>query len=109
MRGKYLGELEELVLLTTGAVGEKAYAVSILDEIQEKTGRKINISAVHSALRRLEEKGFLKSIMGGATTERGGRRKRIFELTHGGKSAINQIKELRNKLWDQIPAMATNQ
>lgn len=103
-----LGEFEELVLLVVGVLNDDAYGVAVMEEIKNQTQRKINISAVHSALRRLEDKGFLKSAMGGATSERGGRRKRIFQLTHSGKLAINQIKELRNKLWDQIPEFAMN-
>lgn len=102
-----LGEFEELVLLIVGILREDAYGVAVMEEIENQTGRKVNISAVHSALRRLENKGYLKSNMGGATTERGGRRKRIFELTHGGKLTIEQVKELRNRLWDQIPSIAT--
>jgi len=51
----------------------------------------------------LEEKGYLKSEVRGATTERGGRRKRFFRLTIGGETALSQSKELRNRLWDLIP------
>ena len=103
MKGTYLGEFEELVLLVTCILKEDGYAVSILKELIRQSERKINISAVHSALYRLEEKGFLKSEVGGATTERGGRRKRFFTLTIGGKSALSQSKELRNRLWKLIP------
>ncbi len=101
-----IGEFEELVLLMVGVLNQDAYGVAVMEEIEEQTGRKINISAVHSALRRLEAKGYLTSSMGGATSERGGRRKRIFTLTHGGKLALDQIKDLRTRLWNQIPNMA---
>ena len=103
MKGTYLGEFEELVLLVACILKDKAYAVSILKDLIKQSERKINISAVHSALYRLEEKGFLKSEVRGATTERGGRRKRFFTLTIGGKTALSQSKELRNRLWDLIP------
>ena len=103
MKGTYLGEFEELVLLTAGALYSKAYGVAIMDEIKEQTGRKVNISAVHSALRRLEDKGFVTSEMGGATEERGGRRKRIFTVTNLGIKALNEAYELRNRLYHQIP------
>lgn len=103
MKGTYLGEFEELVLLTAGALYPEAYGVAIMDEISKETGRSANISAIHSALRRLEEKGFVKSYMGGATNERGGRRKRIFELTNYGKKALDEAQSLRMKLYDRIP------
>ena len=103
MKGTYLGEFEELVLLTVGALNPEAYGVAIMDEIQNETGRSVNISAIHSALRRLDEKGFVKSQMGGATNERGGRRKRFFELTSFGKKALDEAQSLRMKLYNRIP------
>ncbi|MEB2777684.1 MULTISPECIES: PadR family transcriptional regulator [Algoriphagus] len=106
MKGYHLGELEELVLLTVGILDQEAYGVAVLEEIKNQTGRKVNISAIHTVLNRLEEKGFLKSYMGGATEERGGRRKRLFTLSATGRSAIEEVKNLRNKLFDQLPPLA---
>ncbi|MDX2245368.1 MAG: PadR family transcriptional regulator [Bacteroidia bacterium] len=102
----YLGEFEELVLLMVGVLNEEAYGVAIQDEIKGKADRSVNISAVHTALHRLEEKGYVKSYMGGATAERGGRRKRLFSLTASGKHALDQTRELRNELWQNIPKIA---
>ncbi len=106
MKGYHLGELEELILLTVGILDQEAYGVAVLEEIKNQTGRKVNISAIHTVLNRLEEKGFLKSYMGGATEERGGRRKRLFTLSATGRSAIEEVKNLRNKLFEQIPPLA---
>ena len=101
-----LGEFEELVLLMVGILQEDAYGVAIMEEIEQQMDRKVNISAVHSTLKRLESKGYLKSTMGGATKERGGRRKRLFQITYGGKLALDQIKEMRTKLWNKMPDFA---
>ncbi len=103
MKGTYLGEFEELVLLTVGAMHSESYGVAIMDEIANETGRKVNISAVHTALRRMEEKGYVNSFMGGATNERGGRRKRYFELTAYGKKALDEAQSLRLKFYNRIP------
>jgi len=103
MKG-YIGEFEELVLLTVAVLGEEAYGVSIKEEIEKCAKRNISIGALHSTIERLEEKGFLKSQMGGATQERGGRRKRYFQLTHAGKAALHDIKNLRNELWKKSKA-----
>ena len=102
MKGTYLGEFEELVLLTVGALYPEAYGVAVMDEIKKETGRTVNISAIHSALRRLDDKGFVKSKMGGATNESGGRRKRYFELTSQGKKALDEAQSLRLKLYNRI-------
>lgn len=102
MKRTYLGEFEELVLLTVAVLNQKAYGVAIADELEGQTGRSANISAVHAALHRLEEKGMLVSHLGEATAERGGRRKRLFVVTALGGVTLSEIKEMRNKLWDAI-------
>lgn len=106
MKGYNIGELEELVLLTVGVLYPDAYGVAVMDEIEKQAGRNLNISAVHSVLTRLEDKGFLKSKMSDPTEERGGRRKRIFLLTASGKRTLEEANELRNQLFNQIPRIA---
>jgi PadR family transcriptional regulator PadR len=99
----YLGELEELILLMVALIGAGAYGVSITKELEEQTGRVITISAVHAALHRLEEKGFVKSKMGGASMERGGRRKRLFQLSAYGRLALQELRDVRKTIWAQLP------
>jgi PadR family transcriptional regulator, regulatory protein PadR len=106
MKGTYIGELEELILLTVGILYKQAYGVAVMDEIEKQTGRSLNISAVHSVLKRLEEKGLVISEMSDPTSERGGRRKRVFLLTAAGKKALAEANELRNQLFNQIPKAA---
>ena len=103
MKGTSLGEFEELVLLAVGILFDDAYGLAIMDELEQQTGRDIMISSVHKALVRLEDKGYLKSRLGGATSMRGGREKRLYTLTHAGKSALQQAREVRNTMWKQIP------
>jgi PadR family transcriptional regulator, regulatory protein PadR len=106
MKGTYLGELEELVLLTVGILHPEAYGVAVMDEIEKQANRSPNISAVHAVMTRLEEKGYLKSKMGDPTEERGGRRKRYFVITAAGKRALEEVRSMRNQLYDQIPKIA---
>ncbi|MFD1142638.1 PadR family transcriptional regulator [Larkinella insperata] len=103
MNRPYLGEFEELVLLTVAMLNGQAYGVAILEAIEKQTGRTVSLSAIHATLQRLEEKGYLNSKMGGATAERGGRRKRFFTVTVGGTRALEEIHTTRNHLWNQIP------
>lgn len=98
MKG-YLGEFEELVLLTIAAFGDEAYGVAIKEDIEQRADRSISIGALHSTLTRLEEKDFITSHLGGATSERGGRKKRFFNLTAAGKMALAKSKSLRDELW----------
>lgn len=103
MKGTHLGEFEELVLLIVGVLVDQAYGVTVAEEIERQTGRKVSLSPVHSALYRLEKKGFVRSELSGSTQTRGGRRKRIYQITAAGKSALDQVRIQRNNLWDMIP------
>ncbi|MEL6561118.1 MAG: helix-turn-helix transcriptional regulator [Bacteroidota bacterium] len=105
MKGEHIGELEELVLLTVGSLYQDAYAVNIMDQIHIHTSRKIDVTAIHSVLRRLDKKGLVESEMGGSTTERGGRRKRFFKLTKAGRLVLDQTMELRSTLYNKLPKL----
>lgn len=105
MKGTDLGALEELVLLATAAHADEAYAITVKEEIERQSGRSLNISSVHTTLHRLEEKGFLLSEMGGATSERGGRRKRFFKPTNTGFEALRHARTLRTRFWNMIPKL----
>lgn len=106
MKGTHLGEFEELVLLIIGVLYPNAYGLAIKQEIANQTNRSPAIGAIHSALSRLEDKGFLKSHLADATHERGGRRKKLYEITASGKQAVEYNRSLRNTLWNQIPELA---
>ncbi len=102
MKRTYLGEFEEIVILTIAILGEHAYGVKIMEEIQHQTGRSISISAIHATLHRLEKKGLVNSYMGGATSERGGRRKRFFSVNQAGVRIIIETNQLRQQLWQNV-------
>ncbi len=99
----YLGEFEELVLLAVPVLAGEAYGVTIANELRRRTSRPISLSSVHIALYRLEEKGFVQSELGGATTLRGGRRKRLYAITAAGQSTLAEIRQVRNDLWNALP------
>lgn len=103
-----LGEFEEIVLLTVAILNGEAYGVAIIDEIEARLKRKVSLGAMQTSLRRLEEKGFLKSEFGEATKIRGGKRKRYFVLTNFGKRALKEAKEERLSLWDAVPEFILN-
>lgn len=105
MKKEYLGEFEELVLTMVGILQEEAYGNAIVNEIKDRLGRESNLSAVHVTLYRLEDKGYVKSSMGGATNARGGRRKRIFTITNAGLAMLKSMKEARVDLWRLIPQL----
>lgn len=105
MAKEYLGEFEELILTLVAALQEDAYGAAIADELEVRLKRGANLSAVHVTLYRLEDKGFIKSKLGGATKERGGRRKRIYTVTSAGLTMLRAMKEARMDLWKLVPQL----
>lgn len=103
MKRAFLGELEEVVLLTVAALQESAYCAAITQTIEQQLDRSISFPTVHTTLQRLQEKGCVSSQMGGATTERGGRQKRLFTVTATGQRALIECRQIRTQLWGQIP------
>lgn len=98
MKG-FIGEFEELVLLTIANLSSEAYGVAILNDISKRANRKLSIGALHSTLSRLEDKGYVSSYLGEPTKERGGRRKRYFEITESAVVELGNMKTLRDQLW----------
>jgi len=105
MGKEYLGEFEELILTMVAALQEDAYGAAIAEEIETRLKREVNLSAVHVTLYRLEDKGYIKSSLGGATNERGGRRKRIFTITSAGMAMLKAMKDARLDLWKLVPQL----
>ena len=103
MKSYQLGEFEEIVILTVGVLNNMAYSVAIKDEIESRLSRSVSMGALHTALKRLEDKGYLKSFAGEVTEERAGRPKRYFEITAMGKKAMQHAKATREQLWNAIP------
>lgn len=104
-----LGEFEELILLMVAAHNREAYGVLVLENLEEKLNKKVNISAVHVSLKRIEKKGFVESSYGGITNERGGRRKKYYAITALGKKVLDRQYELRTSIYKQIPNISFGQ
>jgi PadR family transcriptional regulator PadR len=106
MKTTKLGEFEELVLLTVGALQEEAYGVKIKEELESRLKAKLSVGSIQSALKRMEDKGFLTSEFGEATQKRGGKRKRIYKCTSYAHKVLSDMKEIRARLWDAMPQVA---
>ena len=103
MKKFQLGEFEEIVLLTIAILHGEAYGVSIKEEIENRLPRSVSMGGLHTALVRLEEKGYIKSLDGESTPERVGRPKRYVEITALGKKAMEYAKNTRDSLWKAVP------
>lgn len=105
MQREFLNDFEELILTLVAILRESAYGAAITIEIEKWLGRKVTLSAVHVILYRLEDKGYIKSTVGGATNERGGRRKRIYSITNAGLATLSAMKEKRTEIWKLVPKL----
>ena len=102
MKGDRVGEFEELLLLALQALSNETYVVTIQQYLERVTGRGVSLGAVYAGLDRLELKGFVRSSMGDATPERGGKRKRLFTVTREGKSTVQEVRRVREAIWRVI-------
>lgn len=106
---KNLGEFEILVLVALVRLTPTAYGVSIREEIESQTERQVTVGALYSTLNRLEKKQYVTTRMGEATSERGGRAKRFYDITPLGQSQLERaMASLKNMvtgtgLWPNQP------
>jgi PadR family transcriptional regulator PadR len=105
MRDVYLGELEQVVLLAVLRLGDEAYAVPILEQIEKQTGRKVARGALYTALDRLETKGCLRSRLGDPIAERGGRARRYFTVTPTAVRALKASRLALLRLWNGLESI----
>ena len=93
-------------MLTIAILYKDAYGVAIKNEIERRLSRNVSMGAMHTALVRLEDKGYIKSYDGEGTEERAGRPKKYFQVTALGKKAMEYSRDTRNELWRAIPKMS---
>jgi len=95
-----LGEFEMLVLLACLRLGsEEAYAVAIVNDIRDRTGREIHRAAVYVTLQRLEEKGLITTRLGDSLPERGGKARRLVTVEASGRLAVRDSRSALQRMW----------
>lgn len=107
MKKTKLGEFEELVLMTVVVLQAEAYGVEIKRELEERLNQTLSVGSIQSALKRMEEKGFLTSEFGEASQKRGGKRKRIYDATPYAHQILKEMKDVRAGLWSAMPQIIT--
>lgn len=100
---KMLTRAEELILWAILRLKEHAYCVPIRDVISEITDEEWPLGSIYMPLDRLGKRGFLLSRLSDSTPERGGRRKRIYQLTEEGFQALDKTRRVQNKMWETQP------
>ncbi len=107
MAREFLSDFEELILTAVATLAENAYGAAITIELEKWLERRITLSAVHVVLYKLEDKGYVKSKIGGATNERGGRSKRIYTITNAGTATLKSMRQKRITIWGMVPQFKT--
>ena len=101
-KGSFLGEFEQIVLLSVAQLAEDGYGVTVRKEIERRTGRDVTIGAVYATLSRLEEKGLASSYEGEAEARRGGRARRHFLVEPAGVRALEASRGMLDAMWDGL-------
>jgi DNA-binding PadR family transcriptional regulator len=99
MKGDYLGEFEEIVLLAVRALADRATGATIQERIQRTAARRPTLGAIYAALDRCERKGYVRSWLGEPLPVPGGRRRRHYAVTCAGESALSESRRVREALW----------
>jgi PadR family transcriptional regulator PadR len=101
----HLGDLEILVMLALIRLGDEAYGVTIGREIEQKGRRPAALASVYAVLDRLERRGWVRSELGEATPERGGRAKRHFRVTTQGLKEVRRARTAFINMWQGLPEL----
>jgi len=99
---KFIGELEQMLLLCVLQLKDDAYGTQIRSFLAEKAQRDLSIGALYTTLERLEQKGLLSGRLGEATAERGGRAKKYYSVTGEGRLALQRSKAALEQLWQGL-------
>jgi DNA-binding PadR family transcriptional regulator len=99
---KLLTRAEELILLAIWRLGEDAYCVPILDQVQAVSRKKWTLGSIYITLHRLEKRHYVESELGTPTAERGGKSKRFYKVTPDGVRALRATHEVEKAMWDGI-------
>ena len=102
MSQDYLGEFEQMVLLSIMRLGEEAYGLAIKDELESTAGRSPSSGSLYTTLDRMERKGLLESYAGDSSSERGGRPRRYVKLTPAGQEMLARSRSTLLALWDGL-------
>ena len=97
-----LGEFEHLILLAILRLGDEAYGVPIIEEVEARTGRDVSQAAAYLTLKRLEGKGWIRSRLSEPTPERGGRAKRYFALAPKGIERMRETRAALVSMWEGV-------
>ena len=100
-----LGGFEHKVLLAMMRLGESAYSVPIVRELERQTARTVAPAAVYVTLRRLEKRGLLTSRMIPPQEGEGGRLRRVFEVTEDAVEVLRASRRDLDRLWDGVEAL----
>ncbi len=102
MSQDYVGEFEQMVLLSIMRLGASAYGLAIRDVLEAVVGRTPSSGSLYTTLDRMERKGLLKSSAGEITPERGGRPRRYLHVTPEGQALLARSRSSLMALWDGL-------
>ena len=103
---KLLTRAEELILLAIWQLQEEAYSLPIRELVSKLSGEEWSLGSIYMPLDRLSKRNFVKSYLSDSTPERGGRQKRIYELSKQGKEALIKVKEVQDTMWQNVNGLA---
>jgi DNA-binding PadR family transcriptional regulator len=97
-----LNDTERFVLLALLRLGEEAYAIPIREEIEDRSGRSLSVTAVYAALERLERQGYVETWLSDPLPERGGRARKHYRIRPCGAAALRRERDAQDRMWEGL-------
>ena len=102
----YLGEFEQMMLLTAMHLGDRAYGAAISEELEARVGRRVSRGSIYVTLDRMEAKGLIASRMSESRPERGGRPRRMVQVTAEGREQLRRSRQALETLWEGLDTLS---
>ena len=103
---KFLSRSEEFILMAMLKLRDNAYVITIQKELKVMTDETWSLGALFVTLERMSKKGYIQSHLSKPTSERGGRRKRIYRLMPSAIDALNKARKLHTSIWQNISVLS---
>jgi PadR family transcriptional regulator PadR len=103
---RLLTRMEEIILISIWRLKNNAYGITIREEVAKATGKDWTLGAIYPFLSRLHQGGYVLTVTGHATKERGGRHKILYRLTDTGREALAEVQQVHERTWNGVADLA---
>ena len=102
-----LTRLEEAILIAVLKLQDGAYGVPINREVSKLFRKTYTMGGLYFALDQLVRKEYIRKILAGPISQRGGRSRSYYRLTPEGMAALEAVRQHQVSLWSSLPEFSS--